>query len=219
MKAFTTAGIATATLLASVSAQEQYTIDPDSVSNATRTSWCYSQVAECPLICVQTTGNTLVTEANSCDPTTLTYSCICSNGLSPNVTEYSQTLPYYICSQWGDQCVANCGGDNICASDCRSEHPCGAQNPVRQNTSTLSKTMSKTGSSSLPLGATTSGGQTVYTGFAGVTASSTGSSGDASASASAGGAASIRVAALNAGQTFGLLAVAGALFGGFAILL
>ncbi|KAK5124208.1 hypothetical protein LTR85_001911 [Meristemomyces frigidus] len=218
MKAFTAATIATATLLSSVSAQEQYTIDPNSVSNATRSSWCYSQTAECPIICAQTSANSENTEANSCDPTTLTYSCVCSNGLSPNLTEFSQTLPYYVCSEWGNQCVANCAGDNTCASNCRSQHPCGAQNPVRQNTSTLSSTMSKT-ATTLPAGATTSGGQTVYTGFGGSAASSTGSSGQASAAASAGGAASIRVAALNAGQTFGLLGLAGALFGGFAILL
>lgn len=67
----------------------------------------------------------------------------------------------------------------------------------------------------MPAGATTNAQGTVYTGFGGA-AASTGGSG---ASASAGGAASVRVAALNAGQTFGLLGVVGALFGGFAVLL
>lgn len=82
-------------------------------------------------------------------------------------------------------------------------------------------TGSATGSGSAgSAGATTDGnGQTVYSGFAGGSASSTGSSGGAAASASAGGAASIRAAALNAGQTFGLLGFVGAMVGGFAVLL
>jgi hypothetical protein len=45
---------------------------------------------------------------------TLDYSCVCGNGLSPNATEFSQTLPYFICTQYGTNCVAGCGGDNLC---------------------------------------------------------------------------------------------------------
>jgi hypothetical protein len=32
---------------------------------------------------------------------------------------YSQTLPFYICQQWGTQCVAGCNGDNTCSDSCR----------------------------------------------------------------------------------------------------
>jgi hypothetical protein len=62
----------------------------------------------------------MTTTDNTCDPDALTYSCICDNGVSPNVTQYSQTLPFYICQAWGTQCVANCGlGANACADACR----------------------------------------------------------------------------------------------------
>ncbi len=62
----------------------------------------------------------------------------------------------------------------------------------------------------LPAGATTGAdGQTIYSGFAGSSATSTGSSsGGASVSAS-----------LYVGQTFGLFFVAAGLVGGFAVLL
>jgi len=70
--------------------------------------------------------------------------------------------------------------------------------------------MSKT--SSAGAGATTNSQGTVYTGFGGAASS-------ASATASKGGAPGIHAAALNAGQTFGVLGLMGALFGGFAILL
>jgi hypothetical protein len=62
----------------------------------------------------------MTTVENDCDVDTLLYSCICENNIAPNVTQYSQTLPFYICRQWGIQCVANCGtGANTCADKCR----------------------------------------------------------------------------------------------------
>ncbi|KAK0272356.1 hypothetical protein LTR35_012939 [Friedmanniomyces endolithicus] len=225
----TTASLLTTTtlLLSTVSAQQEtYSIDPNAVSNATRQVWCTSQQAQCPLICLQT-ANDASTQQNACDPTQLTYACICGNGLSPNISEYSQTLPFFLCQEWGNECVANCNGDNLCQSNCRSQHPCGAQNPTRQNTSTLSMSSSTTqaGGSQTSgggAGATTSG---VFSGFAGAS-----STGGAAASGSAGGAASsatkasaaannMRAAVLDAGRAFGLLGVVGLMFGGFAVLL
>lgn len=82
----------------------------------------------------------------------LTYGCVCENGLSPNLSEYSLTLPFFICQEWGNQCVAGCAGDSACASDCRQNHPCGALNPTRVNTTTSSSvsTPSATGVSATP---------------------------------------------------------------------
>lgn len=61
----------------------------------------------------------MTTEQNDCDSDALTYTCVCENGVAPNITEYSQTLPYFICQQWGNTCVENCNGDNSCQSACR----------------------------------------------------------------------------------------------------
>jgi hypothetical protein len=62
----------------------------------------------------------MTTVDNECDPDTLTYSCVCENNITPNITQYSQTLPFYICQAWGTQCVKNCGnGANACADACR----------------------------------------------------------------------------------------------------
>ncbi|KAK0309373.1 hypothetical protein LTS16_003236 [Friedmanniomyces endolithicus] len=225
MKTTTASLLATTLLLSSASAQQEtYSIDPNAVSNATRQVWCTSQQAQCPLICLQT-ANDASTQQNACDPAQLTYACICGNGLSPNISEYSQTLPFFLCQEWGNECVANCNGDNLCQSNCRSQHPCGAQNPTRQNTSTLVVSTSTTAGGSQTsggaAGATTSG---VFSGFAG--ASSTGGA----AASTAGGAASsatkasaaannMRAAALDVGRAFGLVGVVGLMFGGFAVLL
>jgi hypothetical protein len=178
------------------------------------------------LICLQTTPDTLTTNDNTCDSDTLSYSCVCSNGFSPNVTEYTQTMPFFVCQEWGNQCVKGCNGDNTCAASCQQDHPCGAQSPIRPNTSTISTTMSSSASrTASEAGATTDGsGGTIYSGFGGG-ASATGdsSSAEESSSSSSSSAASDsgagRAAALEFGHTFGFVALAGAFFGGFALVL
>ncbi|KAF1832355.1 hypothetical protein BDW02DRAFT_428191 [Decorospora gaudefroyi] len=131
-----------------------YTIDPETVDEPTREYWCSQNEAQCPHICLQQPGVTsMTTEENSCDSDTLTYSCICENGVSPNITQFSQTLPYFICTEWGQNCVAACGGDNSCQSACLEDHPCGAQNPFLGNVS-ASAAMSSTAA---PSGSATSG--------------------------------------------------------------
>ncbi|KAL8773100.1 MAG: hypothetical protein Q9194_004410 [Teloschistes cf. exilis] len=147
-------------------------IDPSTVDDATKQKWCNDQQAACPLLCLQMNASDVPT-SNDCTPDTLAFTCVCDNGLQPNASEYSQTVPYYECTEYANQCVNNCQkGDSACQSSCRTAHPCGAQNPTRVNTSTIS-TMSATptGDSS---GSKETGASAVYTGFG--AASTTGSS-------------------------------------------
>ncbi|KAJ5664691.1 hypothetical protein N7462_011504 [Penicillium macrosclerotiorum] len=123
------------------------TIDPSSVPLSTRQVWCNSQKSSCPLICLQFSSGVPI--ANNCTAETLTYSCICSNNVSPNASEYSQTLPYYICTEAGTQCVNACD-NSACQSACRSDHPCGAQDPPRVNVSTTTTTSSAAATSTTP---------------------------------------------------------------------
>ncbi|KAI6088098.1 hypothetical protein F4821DRAFT_234548 [Hypoxylon rubiginosum] len=142
------------------SVRADYVIDPESVSLTNRNNWCQSEKSTCPLICQQTTpGNTLV---NDCDPKTLTYGCVCGDNKQPNVSEYSLTLPYFVCQEWGDQCVAKCGQDNTCSGACREDHPCGALNPTRVNVTSSTSMPSATSS-----GAQATDSNAIYTGLAG----------------------------------------------------
>ncbi|KAG9938549.1 hypothetical protein KCV05_g97, partial [Aureobasidium melanogenum] len=97
------------------SAQSQYTINVTAVPEATRDTWCTNQQNACPLICLQTAANSSDTIENDCDPDTLDYSCICANNVAPNASEYSQTIPYYICTEWGTECISGCGGNTTTA--------------------------------------------------------------------------------------------------------
>ncbi|KAJ4383024.1 hypothetical protein N0V86_002251 [Didymella sp. IMI 355093] len=185
-----------------------YRIDPDSVSSSDRQYWCDQNEAQCPLICLQQPGVTSsTTDDNECDPDNLTYSCVCDNGVSPNITEYSQTLPFYICQEWGNQCVTGCNGDNTCANSCRADHPCGAQSPYKGNATSSSMsaaTASATGSAS---GSAASSAIPV-TGFGG-----------AAATTGAGGSTGAAAATYVPGAATSMAVLFGSVFFGFAVLL
>lgn len=139
---------------------------------------------------------------------TLVYSCVCDNNVSPNITMYTQTLPYYICTEWGNQCVKNCGlGQNTCANDCRANHPCGAQNTKPPNSTVLS-TMSSTRAPTATGGNNAASSTVPVDGFLGATA--TGNSDNHKGVASS---------MLNLGQSYGLAVVFAGVFAGFAIIL
>lgn len=106
------------------------------------------------------------------------------------------TIPYFVCQEWGNQCVKKCGNNNKCASACREDHPCGALDPSPPN-----KTATATASASASASATDDG-STVYT------------DGPGNSSDKKGGAA----AALSVGRKYGLGVVLGSLFVGFALL-
>jgi len=111
-------------------AQAQYKIDPETVDMNQRDYWCTMQVETCPLICYESSPDPVL--VNECDAEKLTYGCLCGDNSKPNVTEYSQTLPYFVCRQWGIQCVDDCADqDTACQSACLADHPCGASNPKR----------------------------------------------------------------------------------------
>lgn len=134
--------------------------------------------------------------------TALTYGCLCGNNLQPNVSEYSLTLPYFVCTEWGTQCVKSCGSDNACASACRQDHPCGAQKPQTNYTTTSSSTE--------PTAAATTSANQVFDGIPGATTTSSSTSGQSSKNAAA---------AVEFGRGYGLAVVAGSLFAGFAMML
>ncbi|KOS21651.1 hypothetical protein ESCO_005114 [Escovopsis weberi] len=186
---FRSALLATAALFGSV-AQADYVIDPKTVPLSTRQAWCASELATCPLICEQfSNGNP---KTNACDSNKLTYGCVCGNGQQPNISEYTLTLSYFVCQEYGNQCVTKCGNDNECAGACREDHPCGATSPKRYNV---------TATASAPSSTSTSDDDAIFTGTPGGGPSKKGAA-----------------ASLDIGRTYGLAVVLGSMFVGFAML-
>lgn len=184
------------------------TIDPSTVDDSTKSKWCLDQKSSCPLLCLQIPGATGPPEENSCTSSTLDYSCVCSNGQQPNASEYSQTIPYYECTTAATDCVNNCNtADSSCQSACRTDHPCGAQDPKRVNTSTISSTMAATSSGASATADSTATG--VYTGF--------GSSSKATGTSAA--VHQAQALALGFGRVYGLVVVLACVCGGFMLML
>lgn len=171
-------------------AQEDYFIEPDSVPLSTRKAWCKDEKWTCPIICKQSDDRPVL--ENSCDPETLTYGCLCGDGKQPDMTLYTLTLPYFVCTEAGTQCVAACGQDNECSRVCREDNPCGAQDPSPPNST-------RTGSAPKPT--ETEDEDQVFDGLDGDEGS-----GDEGASPA------------QFGRAYGLVAVMGSLFVGFAML-
>ncbi|PSS08784.1 hypothetical protein M430DRAFT_109594 [Amorphotheca resinae ATCC 22711] len=224
MVSFKTSAALVAAAVLSLGAQAQYTyyIDPNSVPLSTRTSWCQSQIASCPLLCLQLSGQSSTTESNSCDPASLNYECICGNGLAPNAANYSQTIPYFECTEYGNQCVAGCNGNSACQTSCRVDHPCGAQDPTRINatSTTSSSTASSTSGSASGSAAASSGSDGVrFTGLGGAAATSSASSSSSTSSSTSDSKKSGSQAALDLGRSYGLAVVFAGLFAGFALVM
>ncbi|POR39598.1 Putative CDP-alcohol phosphatidyltransferase class-I family protein [Tolypocladium paradoxum] len=197
MPSFRSVALATAATFVAV-AHADYVIDPKSVPLGTRQVWCTNEKNTCPLICQQMEPRT--TLVNDCDPEQLTYGCLCGNNKRPNVSEYTLSLPYFICQEWGNQCVKKCGQSNTCASDCREKHPCGATDPKRNNTTSTASGSGK------PTASKTDGSDTIFTDGPG--GGSSGSKGDKSGASMA----------LEVGRTCGLAIVLTSLFASFALL-
>lgn len=145
---FTTAAVASGLLLAgAVSAQSYPAFNPDSIAESQKIFWCEQQISACPLLC---NDRKTTTQINECYPENLFYTCICSDGKSPELAEYSQTIPYFTCITVVEECVANCEGNGICGGQCRENKPCGAQgDPTKNKTTTDTKSSTKT-TTSLP---------------------------------------------------------------------
>jgi len=148
---FTTAtAVASGLIFArAVTAQVYPAFDKDSVSDSLKTFWCQQQVSACPLLCGDRETTTL---RNECYPDNLYYDCTCGDGKSPDLSLYSQTIPYFTCSNVVEGCVNNCAGNGLCGQKCREDKPCGAQGDPRKNKTTTKNgsTMTSTTSTALP---------------------------------------------------------------------
>ncbi|KAK3214487.1 hypothetical protein GRF29_19g343362 [Pseudopithomyces chartarum] len=100
--------------MASASPDLCCSIDPASVSQSTRLSWCQANLNTCTEICGG--QGSLASGGNQCDSNTLEYTCKCRNGTEPDLGEYAQTIPSLECNQWKSNCVSAGGSTQECTS-------------------------------------------------------------------------------------------------------
>ncbi|KAL4880021.1 hypothetical protein BJY04DRAFT_192225 [Aspergillus karnatakaensis] len=129
-------------LAASSLAQSNWTIpagfDLNQVTPQTRSSWCLGQRNSCPKICG---GSASV---NRCEPSTLEFTCTCSNGTEANVAPYQVTIPFYVCQENYGQCIGRSNtqdGDEECKAGLAE---CGTLNASAPDTATSTTSTSTT---------------------------------------------------------------------------
>ncbi|KAK3397935.1 hypothetical protein B0T20DRAFT_393727 [Sordaria brevicollis] len=201
MVAYSTALLALASSLTLVNAD--IWIDPESVTLAERKNWCMNEIASCPLICQNEDPRPVI--SNECDADTLQYSCVCGNNNTPNLTEYSLTIPYHTCVKYVENCVNENMGNNIEQAACAENNRCGAKNPQKSNATTTATSTTASPSAS-------SSGTGVYDGLAGDTT-------DGADSSNNKGGNNKENAAPRMLESIGATLVFGSLFAGFAIML
>jgi len=85
-----------------VIAQNYPTIDPQSIDSSIRLTWCQQQKGVCVNLCQDQTHG--APNDNECSEDDLSYTCMCDNGFQPNMTQYSMTIPYNLCSLSVEAC-------------------------------------------------------------------------------------------------------------------
>ncbi|KAK9772000.1 hypothetical protein SCAR479_11319 [Seiridium cardinale] len=128
--------LASATIVSAGSST--FTIDPSSVSLSQRATWCTSEINVC--------GDVCTASQNSCDPSTLDYDCACSDGTTPDMNEYVNSLPYFICEQAYENCITDNAGNAAGQGNCTTsiKDKCGTKNATDPTTFTTSKSQSVT---------------------------------------------------------------------------
>ena len=94
----------------------------------------------------------------------LTYTCVCPNGTSPDVTSFANTLPFFICQETFIQCTAANIGDAQAQQECTNNEQCGTRNATAEalsqtsagSESTAAATSGAAGSGSSATAASTS---------------------------------------------------------------
>ncbi|KAJ5577865.1 uncharacterized protein N7459_006829 [Penicillium hispanicum] len=101
-------------------------------------SWCQGQRNVCPSICKGST------KQNTCDPKSLSFNCVCSDGSTPDVSPYIQTVPFYVCEATFGQCISSHPNDADGQKACKQAATCGSKNASATDTTSTSTSASST---------------------------------------------------------------------------
>ena len=112
---------------ASVAVAQNFTVNPADVELTTRNQWCNAEFNTCSILCGQ------AFDQNDCSPTTLKFTCTCSNGTAPGLEYYIQTMPTFLCIKAFEQCNEKNAGDSIAQNKCTTEikNRCGTLDPSK----------------------------------------------------------------------------------------
>ncbi|KAF7168507.1 hypothetical protein CNMCM5623_001527 [Aspergillus felis] len=132
--------IVLSTLVAAAAAGNNYTFPAGfniaQVSSTDKAAWCLAERNSCPSIC----GG--IADSNSCDSSTLQFSCVCSNGTEADVSPYMQTIPFFVCQETYKQCIAASSTQDQDEKCTAAQKGCGTLNATASSTSSSTTTSS-----------------------------------------------------------------------------
>ncbi|KAF2710522.1 hypothetical protein K504DRAFT_378126 [Pleomassaria siparia CBS 279.74] len=171
---YTTVLVAVAAISGFASAQNSTAIPccsvpASSVPQAQRTAWCQAERNTCPEVCGGL--GKVASNGNTCDDTTLNYTCTCSDKTSPNMTKYQQSVPAQMCFYWYGQCVVAAGQDALQQFQCQQARDAQCGNLTSKGTA-ASSSASPSGTAAATSGG--GGGGSASSSAAATKASSTG---------------------------------------------
>ena len=73
---------------------------------------------------------------------TLQFDCVCSDGKTPDVSQYVQTVPFYVCQANFAQCIQNHPDDADGQKACKEAAHCGSKNASSSSTTTTASSSS-----------------------------------------------------------------------------
>ncbi|KAJ5952422.1 uncharacterized protein N7479_010835 [Penicillium vulpinum] len=126
------------------------------VKSTDLSAWCGAQRNTCPEVCQSGT------KLNSCDSSTLNFSCVCGDDSTPDMTPYQQTVPFYVCQATYGQCVDSHPNDAEGQRACKKAAVCGSKN-ASEVTTTSSSSSTTAASSTLALATATESAATTST--------------------------------------------------------
>ncbi|CAL8578134.1 hypothetical protein XPA_003936 [Xanthoria parietina] len=84
--------------------------DVNTVDRTTRAQWCNDQRTNCPKLC----GGQMSTKENNCFAEPISYSCVCTNGTSPDLAAYADTFVSQTCQARFAACRQQNPGSEAC---------------------------------------------------------------------------------------------------------
>ncbi|KAN0116893.1 hypothetical protein V8E51_002870 [Hyaloscypha variabilis] len=93
--------LSTSIVISIAAGQTTPNFDPGTIDDATREDWCEDELNTCTTLC------SLATNMNTCNSTSLDYTCTCaSNDSAPGLEYYTNTMPTFICEENFNLCSA-----------------------------------------------------------------------------------------------------------------
>ncbi|KAI8870500.1 hypothetical protein GQ42DRAFT_15430 [Ramicandelaber brevisporus] len=103
-------------------------VDPSTLSNRDKSSWCAYQKNFCINLCKNITS--VSPKQATCDSGSLSWNCVCSDGKTPDSDVWTFPIVYYTCNADVEACQAKTckKGDALCYQQCQLSKNCTAIN-------------------------------------------------------------------------------------------